>query len=243
MTMNRYIKIFAFAAIATGMLACTKGPEEIEVGQKGAMSVEASFSPATTQDQQSLDTPWELGDQISLLSSGGNFAFTAKAAGVVSEFAGEAVLLPASDKYIAVFPYNEAYTLNGRSFEISIPKLISPIPEELSCPIATGIVSDNKVEMKHGTGYISFTVTRNDISHIIIKSANGEALSGTFKATVGNDGSATLEAVEASDEVLIETEALAGTYIVPLPAKTCNVFKISLKSADGIAEYCVERYL
>ena len=243
LTMKIYIKIFAFAAIATGMLACTKGPEEIEIGQKGTMNIEVSIAPATTSDQNTIDQSWELGDHISLLSSGGNFTFTGKSAGTISEFTGEAVQLPSSEKYIAVFPSDETYTLDGRSFNVSIPKLTSPIPEELKCALGTGIVSEGKVEIKHATGYLCFTVSRGDISHIIIKSANGEALSGTFKATVASDGSAGLEPVEASDEILIETQALAGTYFVPIPAKTCNGFSISLKSVEGIAEYDVERYL
>ncbi len=58
--MKRYIKIFAFAAIATGMLACTKGPEEIEIGQKGTMNIEVSIAPATTSDQNTIDQSWEL---------------------------------------------------------------------------------------------------------------------------------------------------------------------------------------
>ena len=207
------------------------------------MNIEASIVPATTSDQNTIDQSWELGDQISLLSSGGNFTFTGKSAGTISEFTGEAVQLPSSEKYIAVFPGDETYTLNGRSFNVSIPKFISPIPEELKCALGTGFVSGDKVEIKHATGYLCFTVSRSDISHIIIKSANGEALSGTFKATVASDGSAGLEPVEASDEILIETQALAGTYFVPMPAKTCNGFSISLKSVEGIAEYDVERYL
>ena len=242
--MKQYIKIFALTALATGIAACTEGPDEAALGSQVDMTVRASFGALTKAelDPDTYQVSWELGDRISLLYGTENFAFTGKTAGHVSEFTGKALQIPAKDHYIAVYPYSEDYSLEGRSFNINLPSLVSPVPDSFSGAVGTALVSGAEAVFKHATGYISFQVTRNDINHVIIRSGNGEALSGTFKVTLNADGSSSMEAVEGDDELLINTQMIAGTYYVPLPPRGYNGFNISLKSSEGVADSFIEKY-
>ena len=243
--MKRHLRTLAFAAMVAGAFACTKGPDEVPVGGELEMSVEATFQAATkaTMDSETGAVEWELGDQISLLNGSNNFALTSKAAGPVAEFKGTAVQIASSDKYLAVYPYDENYKLEGRSFNVNLPKVVKLIPESFSQTVGTGYVTEGKVNFQHATAYLGFEITRDDITSIVI-SAEGKALSGAFKATVNNNGTASLSAVsgETSDEILVNTEALAGIYYVPIPADKYNGFNITVKTADGVGETFVEKF-
>lgn len=243
--MKKHLRTLAFAALVAGAFACTKGPEEVPVGGQMEMTVEATFQSATkaAMDSETGAVTWELGDQISLLFGTNNFALTSKNDGAQAEFTGTTVQLPAGEKYLAVFPYNENYQLQGRSFNVTLPKVMKLIPESFSQTIGTGMVTDGKVNFQHATAYLGFEVTRDDITSIVI-SAEGKSLSGAFKATVNNNGVASLTAVEGqtSDELLVNTETLAGKYYVPIPADKYNGFNITVKTANGVGETFVEKF-
>ena len=243
--MKKHLRTFAFAALVAGAFACTKGPDEVPVGGELEMSVEATFQSATkaAMDSETGAVEWELGDQISLLNGSNNFALTSKAAGPVAEFKGTVVQIASSDKYLAVYPYDENYKLEGRSFNVTLPKVVKLIPESFSQTIGTGYVTDGKVNFQHATAYLGFEITRDDVTSIVI-SADGKALSGAFKATVNNNGIASLTAVsgQTSDELLVNTEALAGKYFVPIPADKYNGFNITVKTTDGVGETFVEKF-
>ena len=243
--MKKHLRTLAFVALVAGAFACTKEPNEVPVGGEMEMTVEATFQPATkaVMDSETGAVEFELGDQISLLYGTDNFALTGKSAGAVSEFVGTTVQLPAGEKYIAVYPYDETYQLEGRSFNVNLPKVLKLIPESFSQTVGTGFVTEGKVNFQHATAYLGFEITRDDITSIVI-SADGKSLSGTFKATVNNNGVATLAAVsgQTSDELLVNTEALAGKYYVPIPADKYNGFNVTVKTADGVGQTFVEKF-
>lgn len=243
--MKKHLRTLAFAALVAGAFACTKEPNEVPVGGEMEMTVEATFQSATkaAMDSETGTVEWELGDQISLLYGTDNFALTGKSAGAMSEFVGTTVQLPAGEKYIAVYPYDETYQLEGRSFNVNLPKVLKLIPESFSQTVGTGFVTEGKVNFQHATAYLGFEITRDDISSIVI-SADGKSLSGTFKATVNNNGVATLAAVsgQTSDELLVNTETLAGKYYVPIPADKYNGFNVTVKTANGVGETFVEKF-
>ena len=244
--MKKHLRTFAFVAMVAGAFACTKGPDEVPVGGELEMSVEATFQSATkaAMDSETGAVEWELGDQISLLNGNSNFALTSTSAGPVAEFKGTAVQLSVSEQYLAVYPYDESYKLEGRSFNVNLPKVVKLIPDSFSQTIGTGYVTEGKVHFNHATAYLGFEITRDDITSIVI-SAEGKALSGAFKAIVNNSGVASLTAVagQTSDELLVNTEALAGKYFVPIPADKYNGFNITVKTTDGVGETFVESFL
>jgi len=244
--MKRHLRTLASVLLIAGAFACTKGLDEGEAGTEVEMTVEADFAPATLAgaDSVSFSHEWELGDQISLLYGTDNFVLTGKSAGASAQFTGTAVQLFSGENYIAVHPYNESYALDGRSFNVTLPKIVKLVPESFSQTIGTGIVADGKVNFLHTTAYLGFEITRDDITSIVI-SSSGRKLSGTFKATVNNNGTASLAPVaeETSEELLINTGAVTGKYYIPIPADKYNGFKIAFKSAAGVGETFKEKFV
>ena len=243
--MKKHLRTLAFAALIAGAFACTKEPDEVPVGGEMQMTVEATFQAATkaAMDSETGNVEWELGDQISLLYGTKNFALTSKTSGAMCEFTGTAEQIPSGEKYLAVYPYDETYSLEGRSFIVNLPKVVNLIPESFSQTVGTGLVTEGKVNFQHATAYLGFEITRDDITSLVI-SAEGKALSGEFKATVNNNGIASLAGVsgQTSDELLVNTEALAGKYYVPIPADKYNGFNITVKTANGVGETFVEKF-
>ena len=244
--MKRHLRTLASVLLIAGAFACTKGLDESEAGTEVEMTIEADFAPATLAgaDSVSFSHEWELGDQISLLYGTDNFVLTGKSAGASAQFTGTAVQLFSGENYIAVHPYNESYALDGRSFNVTLPKIVKLVPESFSQTIGTGIVADGKVNFLHTTAYLGFEITRDDITSIVI-SSSGRKLSGTFKATVNNNGTASLAPVaeETSEELLINTGAVTGKYYIPIPADKYNGFKIAFKSASGVGETFKEKFV
>ena len=243
--MKRHLRTLAFAALAAAAFACAKEPDEVPVGSEVEMTVDATFQSATkaVMDAETFDLEWEAGDQISLLYSTNNFALTGKSAGVATQFTGTALQLPDGEKYIAVYPYDKSYQLEGRTFQVKLPKVLKLIPESFTQTVGTGLVADGRVNFQHATAYLGFEITRDDITSIVI-SADGKNLSGTFKANVNNNGAATLSPVsgETSEELLVNTETVSGKYFVPIPADKYNGFSITFKSVQGLGETFVEKF-
>lgn len=231
--MKLYIKILVFAAIVAGINACNKETVEVPIGEDMEMTVEATFP----------NVVWEAGDQISLLYGKENLALTGKTAGEVTEFSGTVSQLPSGEKYIAVYPYNEAYKLDGRSFIFTLPKEPKLIRESSSQTIGTSLLTGEHIRFQHATSYLGFEITRDDINSIMI-SSEGKHLSGTFKATVLNSGATTIAPVEGQTfkEITI-TKPLTGKYYVPVYPDRYNRIRIKLRSMLGSGEIVIDRPL
>jgi len=240
--MKSYIKALAFAVLVTNLYSCAKETSVQQETENTDLTIMATFLPVTKAAMNPERTvEWELRDQISLLYNGHNFALTGKCAGPEAEFTGTVAQLPAGKQYLAIYPYNEAYKLDDRSFLISLPKTPELIEGSFSQAIGTGLVSGNQVVLQHATAYMRFEITRDDITEIII-SSKGKQLSGTFKATVSNNGTAGLSAVSGQtfNEIIID-KCIKGQYLIPVPADRYNKLTILFRSAVGTYESSIEK--
>ena len=241
--MKRYIKAFAFAALISGVLSCAKETTETQATGSTDLTIQATFQPATTTAMDSAvgTVEWGLRDQISLLYGGYNFALTGNKAGAEAGFSGTAAHLPIGEKYIAVYPYDSSYKLDGRSFLINLPQTPELIDGSFSKVIGTALVSGEQANFQHATAYLGFEITRNDITKIVI-SSKGKQLAGTFKATVNGNGTAELAAVhdQSFNEIIID-KCIKGQYLIPVPAERYNKLSIAFTSPLGTFENVIEK--
>lgn len=243
--MKKHIRTLVFAALIAGAFACAKETNQVPTGSKIQTNLQATFQAVTkaTMDSESGIVEWEAGDQISLIYGRNNFALTGKTSGTATEFTGETVQLPSGEKYIAVYPYDKNYRLDGHSFTFTLPKEPKLIPGSFSQAVGTGYVMSGHVNFHHATAYLGFEVTRDDISSIIIVS-EGKHLSGTFNATVINSGATILEPVakQTSKEIIIK-QPLAGKYYLPVYPDRYNRIKIALISAKATGTNIINKPL
>ena len=234
--MKRYIKVFAFAALVTSLFSCTKETEEAQPTGNTDLTIQATF-----QDSAAGSVEWELRDQISLLYGGYNFTLTGNYVGSMGEFSGTAAHLPIGEKYIAVYPYDSNYKLDGRSFLVNLPQTPELIEGTFSKVIGTGIVAGDQVNFQHATAYLGFKITRDDITKIVI-SSKGKQLAGTFKATVNSNGTAELAPVsgQSLNKIIID-KCIKGQYYIPVPAERYNKLSIAFTSPLGSFESIIEK--
>ena len=240
--MKQHIKISVATIVILTLASCSKEPKEAAVGSPVELEVEARFDLTTDKDEKAVS--WENGDRLSLLRESENYLISCDAEGPVATFKGKAVQLPSGERYIAVFPGDESIRMENRSFDIELPRTIDLVPGHLTRCVGTGYVNDSKAVLNHATGYLSFTISRDDISSLIISTSDGKPLSGRFKLNIGTDGKASMKAYEAgcSDRIIVSTGAIAGKYYLPLPPNNYNGFTISLSSSEGTAEKKFEKY-
>ncbi len=211
------------SAIAVIFSACKKEDAEIPQG-----------TPVDTSLQVTLDG-WEFskGDKLSLVSGNYTASLTATEAGSSVTFSGQAPKLPASESYIAIYPAGE-YALDGRSLNVTLPQTAVPEKGRLSGAVAVGVTSGGSLKLNHVTAFVRFSISREDISSLVLRSS-GKSVAGDIKVSIQGNGTPTVTLAGGADAVTVSEKLTPGTYTIPVPAQGYNGFTVNITADKSSA--------
>ena len=181
--MNIRINKSILAAIL-GITACSKDAARIPEGSNIEIRAEVSYEALEGSSAVPKALNWEYGDEISLLHHNGNHILSCISSGEKAHFKGTAPKLPDGGNYLAVFPYRLDYILQEEtsspgqkySFKVEMPSVLPLTPDSVNPCIGSGFLQNGEINIKHSTGYLCYTISRNDIKYISISSDDGLAL-------------------------------------------------------------------
>lgn len=214
-------------------IACNKNEAEVPAGT----TVETSYT--VTMDG------WQFskGDKLSLLSGQYKADLTAETAGESVVFSGEAPKLPDNQKYLAIYASGqENCEPEGNGLTFSLSPVVLPQTGKPCGAVATGRPENGTLKLNHLTAFVSFTISRADISSLIIRS-NGKNVAGTIKVALDKNAapSGKSQISNGNDALIINDILTPGTYTLPLPAQGYDLFSFTLTTAEGSAEKSVKK--
>ena len=243
--MNIRINKSILAAVL-GITACSKDAARIPEGSNIEIRAEVSYEALEGSSAVPKALQWEYGDEISLLHHNGNHILSCISSGEKAHFKGTAPKLPDGGNYLAVFPYRLDYILQEEtsspgqkySFKVEMPSVLPLTPDSVNPCIGSGFLQNGEINIKHSTGYLCYTISRNDIKYISISSDDGFALGGSFVAEVDSEGKVTFtgQADATTPELLSNCGCIAGTYLITLPPANYRTLTIKLLSSEGSSE-------
>lgn len=220
--MKRTLILLAACAAALGMASC-----QVEVQAPEAAKTQITFTATTpgaltrTTHQDDGTTLWRPADCINVFygsKSSAMFMSNNEEPAAVADFSGCLDVVVGSfgenaspNKFWAVFPYSRMNSCDGRSVTLSVPgeQHSGGIFAEGMFPCVA--CSDSyALPFYNVCGGIKFTLSRDDISKISVKSNAGEPLAGTVKVTFGEEGTPVVAVVSGLDEITLVRTVLAN---------------------------------
>lgn len=235
---------FAVAALSA---ACAK--EESPAPESGGRLVERTFTAGTaaltkTSLDEHLDIIWNTEDKIGVYTAGtaAPQPFGVKSlgnGGKLAEFSG---LTEETSEYIAVYPYNETFSLTESSTEVTLAfpssqKVVAGSfdPEaNLSVAKATG----KNLLFRNVGALLKITVGNDGIKGIKVAGKGAsDVLAGQVVVGIKGGAAPTVESVvSGSASVVLTGEFSKGQsyYLVVLPGKFESGLSLSLTNSDGV---------
>lgn len=223
--------------------------KEIEQFERPDLVISASQEPAGAEDPETRtvlvgdhNVYWTANDRIMVFSGGENAQFTSRnsSAAATAEFAGT-IAIPsssASDQYIrALYPYNSNASLAGGSVTTTLPSSQSGVAgtfaDDLVILASRATVSNPgsgstvtvPMVFDHLCSGIRFSLTRDDITKVVLKAIGGESLAGKFSFNWNNSGVPVISSViNSSSSITLNPPSGQNTftsgvwyYIITLP--------------------------
>ena len=192
------------------VISCAQ-EKEIEQFERRDLVISASQEPAGTEDPETRtvlvgeqNVYWTASDKILVFSGGQSAEFTSRnnSAAATAEFSGT-IAIPtssASDPYIrALYPYNSNASLAGGSITTILPSsqtgVAGTFDDDLIILASRATVSSSSsgtvtvpMTFDHLCAGIRFSLTRDDITKVVLTAVGGESLAGKFTFNWNNSG-------------------------------------------------------
>ena len=244
----KYIKLLSLIA-AVSLVSCVdetayensteqQGPETVTPEYTHFITLVAS-SDATKIEHDGAKVKWSAGDKIKIYYDGGS----AESYGAVlsNEGATASFTIPlesalADDaKIYAVYPSTTAASLDGETFNVTIPAEQSAIYRNADILAASTTVEDASLTFHHVAGLVSFTVSEGNPKGIdsgvfkdFYKSAG---IAGTCPLTFDQAGLMTIgEAVDTETQITLKDIQAGENYIAVIPEVTMESVGLKLKA-------------
>ena len=171
---------------------------------------------------------WVPGDAISLFygsGADGGSKFTSvnttdttrvtNFTGVITAITGGGEIAMDQTYFWGFYPYQEDASCDGTGVTMTLPTKQTAVPGTFATNTFPSIGRSQGLVMGFYNicGGMKFSVTKEGIKRITLKSKGGEYVSGKAKVSFGEDGIPTAEIIDGSDEVVLE--APAGEYFIP----------------------------
>ena len=205
MAMKRFFGLFAVAAAAVAISACTNEKENMTPSAPEAELVQVKFT--ASPDAEAVETRttlngkkvmWVAGDQVSLFS-GESFTHTSLEAtkmasdGSWANFEGLAV--EGSDSYVAVYPYAQTNAYADGVLTIAIPQEQTAVAEgfDPAANVSVAYSSDQNLVFRNVGALVGISLSENDapiVTKITIKAKKSEGyygLAGVSSLVLGED--------------------------------------------------------
>ena len=220
--------------LAIGIMAgCTvkESAELVETKLVFTASRESVTPDTKTVRQEDGSVCWGPEEEISLFcgsgtNGGSKFTSINTSTAETAEFEGS-VNNPESVDYWAVYPYSTDNSCDGLSITTVIPSQQKGVDGNFSDNAfpAMAMSASKSLTFQNICGGLKFSVSREDIETVTIKSNNGEPIAGKVKVAFNADGQPEVsEVIEGQDEVTL-TAPYGGCftpgkyyYITLLPA-------------------------
>ena len=171
---------------------------------------------------------WVPGDAISLFygsGADGGSKFTSvnttdttrvtNFTGVITAITGGGEIPMDQTFFWGFYPYQEDASCDGTGVTMTLPTKQIAVPGTFATNTFPSIGRSQGLVMGFYNicGGMKFSVTKEGIKRITLKSKGGEYVSGKAKVSFGEDGIPAAEIIDGSDEVILE--APAGEYFIP----------------------------
>ncbi len=204
----------------------------------------------TYRDDSDMSIWWIPGDAISLFYGSGtnggskftsvNTTDTTKVTnftGVITAITGGGEIAVDQTYFWGLYPYQEDASCDGTSVTMTLPKEQTAVPGTFATNTFPSIGRSQGLIMGFYNicSGMKFSVTKEGIKKVTLKSRNGELLTGKAKVSF-EGGIPSAEIIDGSDEVILE--APAGEYFEPgkyyflvmFPTKFTNGFTVTLET-------------
>lgn len=204
---------------------------------------EESSTRAAISEDDSKVIVWKDNDAISVFSGETNNKFTLKSGANTAkgEFTGT-IATPTASGYMAVYPYQSGITSSGESFsgvtlkseQTATPGTFDP---ETAIMVAKAAAGSKNLAFRNVLSYVKIT-TETGCHNLILKSNNGESISGTI-AVDYNNGTPTATVSDGSNMVTLvpqegQTTIAPGTYyFAVLPQSLSKGFTVACTNSLG----------
>lgn len=153
-----------------------------------------------------------------------------------------------SDKFYAVYPYNENNTCNGSSVTVTLPSKQNAVAGTFADNLFISIAQSSGLTLsfKNLCGGVKFKLSQSGITRVVFKGNNNEVLAGKVRASYNNGTPQVSSVLEAAREITLtapDGQAFAADtwyYMVCLPTALSNGFTMSFFRNDlkqGSATY------
>ena len=171
---------------------------------------------------------WVPGDAISLFygsGADGGSKFTSvnttdttrvtNFTGVITAITGGGEIPMDQTYFWGFYPYQEDASCDGTGVTMTLPTKRTAVPGTFATNTFPSIGRSQGLVMGFYNicGGMKFSVTKEGIKRITLKSKGGEYVSGKAKVSFGEDGIPAAEIIDGSDEVVLE--APAGEFFIP----------------------------
>ena len=204
----------------------------------------------TYRDDSDMSIWWMPGDAISLFYGSGtnggskftsvNTTDTTKVTnftGVITAITGGGEIAVDQTYFWGLYPYQEDASCDGTSVTMTLPKEQTAVPGTFATNTFPSLGRSQGLTMGFYNicSGMKFSVTKEGIKKVTLKSRNGELITGKAKVSFDN-GVPAAEIIDGSDEVVLE--APAGEYFEPgkyyflvmFPTKFTNGFTVTLET-------------
>ena len=246
------------------VVSCVQEPETEKYWERDLV-ISASQEPAGAEEPETRtvlvgeqNVYWTASDKLLVFSAGQSAQFTSRnnSAAATAEFAGT-ISIPsssASDPYIrALYPYNANASLAGGSITTTLPSsqtaIAGTFADDLIILASRATVSDPgsgatvtvPMVFDHLCTGIRFSLTRDDITKVVLSATGGEAIAGKFSFAWNDSGVPVVTSVINPSSTITLTAPSGGTftagawyYIVTLPvASFTQGVKFTLTTSGG----------
>ena len=242
-------KTFVYAAlIAACAVSCAKN-EPVET--PAAEPVEVQFSATseaytkTTLGTDGKSVEWKAGDKVSLLTAEKNLLYTAESDGGTTALtpSGESVMSDAGAVW-AVYPYSGANAVSETGVTVTVPATHSVSAtgfadgSNVAVAYTAQLQENTSLTFKNVCSYLQLTFkAEQGVNKVVLSSENNDvALAGAATVKMNADGVPEVVSVASGAETSVtleSTEALDGSYLIPVLPGEAAVWQLTFTKTDG----------
>ncbi len=242
-------KTFVYAAVIAACAASCAKNEPVET--PAAEPVEVQFSAAseactkTVLGTDGKSVEWKAGDKVSLLTAEKNLLYTAESDGETTSLtpSGESVMSDEGAVW-AVYPYSDENTVSETGVTVTVPATHSVSAagfadgSNVAVAYAAELQENTNLAFKNVCSYLKLTFKAEQcVNKVVLSSENNDvALAGVAVVKMNAYGVPEVVSVasDAATTVTLEcTEALGGSYLIPVLPGKAAVWQLTFTKTDG----------
>ena len=209
------------------------------------VEVEEDDTKTTLQPSNSYRVFWEDTDYISIYD--GSAAHQYKATPYLDVNGNKTtahfypvqtgLVLPAGQKYYALYPYDENAEWNGSKVTFTIPETQTAVAGNFAYNASVAVSDkDNNLKFCNVGALIGFSLNTSGVKTILFETVGGEPLTGKVTVDCSDpDNQESLTVVEGSSSLMLDGTGSAQTsfYVTVLPGTYSRGIKVTLFSDKG----------